>query len=197
MEELPANRRFLLPRSTPKSTSLERRAVPSARIACGAGNGLNRGVWRVRIGRGGDRQMLGIGFGDAFDDVKAKGRVHGKVGVEVDLVTGDVAFVGIQRGATRTERRLRSLSASASRQCSSVSVAVCGRAGIAVTPASSAWNRSNTASSCESGIPWASQAWRRTSEASPRPSVARATNPQSQVSVLSTIPSHPRLGIDA
>ena len=41
--------------------------------------------------------MLRIGFGDAFDDVKAKGRVHGKVGVEVDLVTGDVAFAGIER----------------------------------------------------------------------------------------------------
>ena len=59
---------------------------------------------------------------------------------------------------TRTQRCLRSLSASASRHCSSVSVAVCGRAGIAVAPASSAWNKSNSASSCESGIRWASQA---------------------------------------
>ena len=132
--------------------------MTSARIACGAGNGLNRGVWRVRIGRGEDRQMLGTGFGDAFDDVKAKVEYTALVGVEVDLETGDVASVGIQRRATRTERRLRSLSASASRHCSSVSVAVCGRVGIAVTPASSAWNRSNSASSCESGIPWASQA---------------------------------------
>jgi hypothetical protein len=35
---------------------------------------------------------------------------------------------------------------------------VCGRARIAVAPASSAWNRSSSASSCESGIPWVSQA---------------------------------------
>jgi hypothetical protein len=49
-------------------------------------------------------------------------------------------------------------SASASLHCCSVSDAVCGRAGIAVAPASSAWNRSSSASSCESGIPWVSQA---------------------------------------
>jgi hypothetical protein len=87
---------FLLPLPTRWTTSLERRAVPSARIACGAGNGLNRGVWRVRIGRGEDRQMLGTGFGDAFDDVKAKVEYTALVGVEVDLETGDVASVGIQ-----------------------------------------------------------------------------------------------------
>src|ERR1700693_5516067 len=55
---------FLLPCPTPESTSLERRAVPSGGIACGAENGLNPGVWRVRIGREEDRRMLGTGFGD-------------------------------------------------------------------------------------------------------------------------------------
>jgi hypothetical protein len=56
----------LLPCPTTESTSLERRAVPSARIACGEGNGLNPGVWRVRIGREEDRRMLGTGFGDTL-----------------------------------------------------------------------------------------------------------------------------------
>ena len=57
---------FLLPLLTLESTSLQRRAVRSARIACCAGNGLNPGVWRARIGREEDRRMLGTGFGDTL-----------------------------------------------------------------------------------------------------------------------------------
>ena len=64
--------------------------MPSARIACGAGNGLNPGVWRVRIGREEDRRMLGTGFWGHFDDVKAEVEYTALLGVEVDLETGDV-----------------------------------------------------------------------------------------------------------
>jgi hypothetical protein len=86
---------FLLPDSTPKSTSLERRVAPSTGIACGAGNGLNPGDWTGRVIRGGRSPDVGDRFWGHFDDVKAEVEYTALVSVEVDLETGEVASVGI------------------------------------------------------------------------------------------------------